>query len=104
MDALDKAILVCLSENSRMTASAIGKRVRLSVSSFTERIKKLEESNIKPVRKVKAHSFDYRNISSKVKAEEALIWAIMDLENNKLLLSELIEEKAESFLKIRNEG
>lgn len=58
----------------------------------------------KPVREVKAHSFDYRNISSKVKAEEALIWAIMDLENNKLLFSELIEEKAESFLKIRNEG
>lgn len=46
MDALDKAILVCLSENSRMTASAIGKRVRLSVSSVTERIKKLEESGV----------------------------------------------------------
>lgn len=44
MDALDKAILVCLAENSRMTASAIGKRVSLSVSSVTERIKKLEES------------------------------------------------------------
>ena len=46
MDALDKAILVCLSENARMTASAIGKRVRLSVSSVTERIKKLEENGI----------------------------------------------------------
>ena len=44
MDALDKAILVCLAENSRMTASAIGKRVSLSVSSVTERIKKLEEN------------------------------------------------------------
>lgn len=46
MDALDKAILVCLSENARMTASAIGKRVRLSVSSVTERIKKLEDSGV----------------------------------------------------------
>ncbi len=44
MDALDKAILVCLAENARMTASAIGKRVSLSVSSVTERIKKLEEN------------------------------------------------------------
>ena len=46
MDSLDKAILVCLSENARMTASAIGKRVSLSVSSVTERIKKLEESGV----------------------------------------------------------
>ncbi len=46
MDALDKAILVCLSENARMTASSIGKRVRLSVSSVIERIKKLEESGV----------------------------------------------------------
>ncbi len=46
MDALDKAILVCLSENARMTASAIAKRVRLSVSSVTERMKKLEESGV----------------------------------------------------------
>lgn len=44
MDALDRAILVCLAENARMTASAIGKRVSLSVSSVTERIKKLEEN------------------------------------------------------------
>lgn len=46
MDALDKAILACLSENSRITASAIGKRVSLSVSSVTERIKKLEASGV----------------------------------------------------------
>lgn len=46
MDALDKAILACLSENARMTASAISKRVRLSVSSVTERIKKLEDSGV----------------------------------------------------------
>ena len=46
MDSLDKAILICLSENARMTASAIGKRVSLSVSSVTERIKKLEENGI----------------------------------------------------------
>ena len=46
MDALDKAILVCLSENARMTASAIAMRVRLSVSSVAERMKKLEESGV----------------------------------------------------------
>lgn len=46
VDSLDKAILVCLSENARMTASAIAMRIRLSVSSVTERIKKLEESGV----------------------------------------------------------
>ncbi len=44
MDALDIAILSCLCENARMTASAIGKRISLSVSAVTERIRKLEES------------------------------------------------------------
>ena len=46
MDSLDMAILSCLCENARMTASAIGKRVRLSVSAVTERIRKLEESGV----------------------------------------------------------
>lgn len=51
----------------------------------------------KPVREVKAHSFDYQNMKSKVAVEEALIWTIMDLENNKLLFVELVEEKIAAF-------
>ena len=44
MDNIDIRILQCLKENSRMSASAISRVVNLSISSVTERIKKLESS------------------------------------------------------------
>lgn len=46
MDSVDRAILSCLRENARMSASAISARVNLSVSSVGERIRKLERSGI----------------------------------------------------------
>ena len=46
MDETDKKILSCLRENARMSASAIGLRVSLSVSAVIERIKKLEANGI----------------------------------------------------------
>lgn len=46
MDNTDIRILKCLKDNSRMSASAISHAVGLSVSSVTERIKKLEHSGI----------------------------------------------------------
>ncbi len=46
MDELDKKILRCLRENARMSASAIGMRVNLSVSAVIERIKKMEREGI----------------------------------------------------------
>ena len=46
MDEIDKKILSCLRENARMSASAIGLRVSLSVSAVIERIKKMETSGI----------------------------------------------------------
>lgn len=46
MGELDKKILQCLRENARMSASAIGQRVNLSVSAVIERIKKLETTGI----------------------------------------------------------
>jgi Lrp/AsnC family leucine-responsive transcriptional regulator len=46
MDELDRKILRCLCENARMSASAIGARVNLSVSAVIERIRKMEHSGI----------------------------------------------------------
>jgi len=46
MDEIDKKILSCLRENARMSASAIGLRVNLSVSAVIERIKKMEVTGI----------------------------------------------------------
>lgn len=46
MDEIDKKILRCLRENARMSASAIGTRVNLSVSAVIERIKKMEAGGI----------------------------------------------------------
>ena len=46
MDALDLKILKCLKGNSRMNATAIGKRINLSTSSVIERIHKMEAQNI----------------------------------------------------------
>lgn len=46
LDAADYAILNCLKENARMTASEIGKKINLSVSAVIERIKKLEKNEI----------------------------------------------------------
>lgn len=46
MDEIDKKILRCLRENARMSASAIGTRVNLSVSAVIERIKKMEANGI----------------------------------------------------------
>lgn len=46
MDDLDRKILRCLRENARMSASAIGTQVSLSVSAVIERIKKMESSGI----------------------------------------------------------
>lgn len=46
MDATDRLILGCLKENARMTTSEIGKRVNMSVSAVSERIKRLESSGV----------------------------------------------------------
>ncbi|WP_059043149.1 Lrp/AsnC family transcriptional regulator [Paenibacillus rubinfantis] len=46
MDITDQRILESLKQNSRMTASEIGKRVGLSVPAVSERIRKLEEAGI----------------------------------------------------------
>ena len=44
LDSVDKKIIRCLQDNSRMNASAIGEAVNMSVSAVIERIKKLENS------------------------------------------------------------
>lgn len=46
LDSVDYAILKCLKENARMTASEIGKKINLSVSAVIERIKKLERNEV----------------------------------------------------------
>ncbi len=46
MDNTDYKILKILQENARETASSISKKIHLSVSAVTERIKKLEESGV----------------------------------------------------------
>ena len=46
MDAMDNAILQALKENARASASAIGKRVNLSVPAVLERLKKLTDSGM----------------------------------------------------------
>lgn len=46
MDEIDQKILYFLRENARMTASAIGGQVNLSVSAVIERIKKMESTGI----------------------------------------------------------
>lgn len=46
MDAVDKKIIECLKENSRMNATTIGERINLSTSAVIERIKKLESSGV----------------------------------------------------------
>lgn len=46
MDNIDLEILNCLRKNARMSASAIGKKINLSVSAVSERIRKLEKQQI----------------------------------------------------------
>lgn len=46
MDQIDSSILEAMKSNSRSTASEISKKVKLSIPAVSERIKKLEESNI----------------------------------------------------------
>ena len=46
MDTMDDAIIKVLKENSRASASAIGKRVNLSVPAVLERIRKLSQTGI----------------------------------------------------------
>ena len=46
LDSVDKKIIRCLQDNSRMNASAIGEAVNMSVSAVIERIKKLENSGV----------------------------------------------------------
>ena len=46
LDSVDYAILKCLKDNARMTASEIGKKINLSVSAVIERIKKLERNEV----------------------------------------------------------
>ena len=41
MDNIDTAILYCLKENGRVTASEISKKVKLSIPAVAERIRKL---------------------------------------------------------------
>lgn len=46
MDKLDYEILEIMKENSRETASNIGKRISLSVSAVSDRIRKLEDEGV----------------------------------------------------------
>lgn len=46
MDKIDMKILRCLRDNARLTASAIGEQINLSVSAVIERIKKLESNGV----------------------------------------------------------
>jgi len=46
MDQMDKSILLLLEENARMTVSEISKRINLSVSAVSERLKRLENTGI----------------------------------------------------------
>ena len=46
MDKIDMKILRCLRDNARLTASAIGEQIILSVSAVIERIRKLESSGV----------------------------------------------------------
>ena len=46
MDNIDTAILDCLKENGRVTASEISKKVKLSIPAVAERIRKLEQNSI----------------------------------------------------------
>lgn len=46
MDIIDAKILESMKENGRATASEISKKVNLSIPAVSERIRKLEESNI----------------------------------------------------------
>ncbi len=46
MDAIDSKILEVLQENSRVSISDLSKQVNLSLSAVSERLKKLESSNI----------------------------------------------------------
>ncbi|MCL1796158.1 MAG: Lrp/AsnC family transcriptional regulator, partial [Clostridia bacterium] len=46
MDELDRQILSSLKSNARMTASAIGDTIGLSVSAVSERIKRMERSGV----------------------------------------------------------
>lgn len=46
MDGTDKSILQCLTENGRMRANEIAKRLDMSVSCVTERIRKLEQNGV----------------------------------------------------------
>ena len=46
MDNIDTAILYCLKENGRVTASEISKKVKLSIPAVAERIRKLEQNRL----------------------------------------------------------
>lgn len=46
LDATDWAILDALQENGRMALTELGKRVSLSASAATERVRRLEESGV----------------------------------------------------------
>jgi Lrp/AsnC family leucine-responsive transcriptional regulator len=46
LDAIDSKILEVLQENSRVSISDLSKQVNLSLSAVSERLKKLESSNI----------------------------------------------------------
>lgn len=46
MDQLDKAILLLLEKNARISASEIGNAINLSVSAVSERLKKLETNGV----------------------------------------------------------
>ncbi|MGN0152318.1 MAG: Lrp/AsnC family transcriptional regulator [Wujia sp.] len=46
MDKIDMKILRCLRDNARLTASAIGEQINLSVSAVIDRIRKLESNGV----------------------------------------------------------
>ena len=46
MDKIDYRILECLKKNARMSTSAIGETINMSVSAVSERIRRLENSGV----------------------------------------------------------
>ncbi len=46
MDSIDARILTCLTDNSRMSAKAIGEEIHLSTSAVIERIRRMEAGGL----------------------------------------------------------
>lgn len=83
MDAIDLLIIAELKENSRQSASQISKKIHMSVSSVSERIKKLEASGVIEKYTIK--------INRKKNDENLMAFILVNLDRNK---------KTENFKKL----